>query len=246
MQKKIAQEVALVGMFDHPNIVQFVEVIQTPELICIVMEYCDGGDLLSLLEIGNLSTVELKRIFKQIVGGVKYIHGLGFTHGDIKPENVMITRDGTVKLIDFGYSTKKGIGSDEHKSGTLMYAAPELVKRGPFDTGKVDIWALGIILLVMFTGRMPYYDDMDNRVVRQILKGAIVYPQDADPAMKSLVQRITNLIPFSRPSLDDILADAFFDETVTPFGKIANCALSNEIDRLENLDIPIRLSIPTF
>jgi serine/threonine protein kinase len=124
----------------------------------------------------------------------------------------MLTRDGNVKLVDFGYSTIKGTGSDENRCGTLYYAAPELFYPGNFDTEKVDVWALGILLFVMTTGIMPYNEGTDLEIATQICRDGILYPRDIDPVVKSLIQAMTFSKPAKRPTVGELLLDAFFDD----------------------------------
>jgi serine/threonine protein kinase len=211
-QNKVRQELALTKILSHENIVDFEETIEIGNLVCIVMELCEGGDLLSLLLDSELSDSERKQIFKGVAAGVKYLHDLGLTHGDLKPENVMLTEDGIVKLIDFAYSTKRGCGTNENKSGTLVYAAPELLKPGNFDGIKADVWALGILLYVLFTVRMPYMGTSDSDIGQQIVQGAIVYPPEMDSELKRVIQSLTRLNPNDRPEVSEILEDAFFDD----------------------------------
>jgi 5'-AMP-activated protein kinase catalytic alpha subunit len=234
---RLQQEVFLAGTLSHPSIVHFEEIIETRTHICIVMEYCGGGDLLSLLMDRSPSTVELKQIFKQILEGVQYLHGLGFTHGDIKPENIVLTSSGAAKLIDFGYSSKTGVGSEENRIGTLTYAAPELFKRASFDTEKVDIWALGILMLVMFTRKMPYYDGSTKDIVRQICRHGIVYPKRIDPDLHALIERMTALMASIRPTVRDIMSDAFFDEPKVQITNFPSNILSQQLEELGDIQI---------
>jgi aurora kinase C len=225
LAREVSRELELSRILSHSNVITFKEVIEINELICIVMEYCEGGSLLSVLLSNELSWSELKRIAKQIVRGVQYLHHNGLIHGDLKPDNVALTRTGAVKLIDFVYSLPKGTVTEEEKRGTLTYAAPELFSDLPLDTEKVDIWALGITFFVMFVRQMPYPDGTDQEVMRQACAGKIRYPDDIDPALKSLVRRMTALHPSQRPTIEEVLAHRFFDDVADRVRRRSSCVV---------------------
>jgi serine/threonine protein kinase len=144
--EQLETEIQLAGQLHGEHICHFVEVICEGDLVFIVMDRYEGGDILSLILDGLTATnVECIRLFRQIALGLQCLHSQGFAHGDLKPENVIVDSSGNLRLIDFGYSKRQCIGGDGDKSGTLMYGAPELFCPGKYHTQKADIWALGIV-----------------------------------------------------------------------------------------------------
>merc|ERR1711862_728724 len=147
----------------HANVVRFVDHFEDNEAIRLVVEHCEGGDLQRYMQRpgGNqtLSEKAAINVFQHIVKAVAYIHQQGIIHGDIKPENVLFTKDpfSVVKLCDFGLSRHatdvryfRHTGSVskvpfESKFGTVGYVAPEMYKSQHFGQA-IDMWALGIML----------------------------------------------------------------------------------------------------
>jgi serine/threonine protein kinase len=192
------QEVAILQELSHERIVRVVEVVSDGDLRFVVMENCSGGCLVPPAKD------ELLRIFVQILEGVRHLHEHGVAHGDIKPENVMLDGDGNVKLIDFGMARRTIIATDREKGGTIMFAAPELLKSGSYHTQKADVWSLGILLFVMATGRFPFAGS-ERVVVRLIHQGRLAYPADIDQEIAALIRQMTMVNPNRRPTVNELL-----------------------------------------
>jgi serine/threonine protein kinase len=202
----IEREVRVLQRLDHKHVVKLVDVIRERDMIFLVMENCTGGTLLDHVLISRgLNLIDVKRLFRQIVLGVRYLHSQGIAHGDLKPENVGLTSNGDVKLLDFGYCKESKLGRQEDKSGTCRYSAPETFRDGDYDTQKADIWSLGILLFVMGTGTFPYRN-ANNKAVKQLaLRGELTAPKCLDSSIATLYQRMTQITPSKRPTLDAIL-----------------------------------------
>jgi serine/threonine protein kinase len=211
--QKIERELDIVQTLNHDNIIQFREIIRDGDLICIVSEKCDGGDLFEMIRFGKLSDRStLKRLFRQIAQAVQYLHWNGVAHNDIKAENVILDKHGNAKLIDFGFAKREPIAGDDDKSGTLVYVAPEMLLRGPYDTRKVDIWSLGILLSTMASGTFPYPPGSDARTAQLIIRGQLSHDPSVDRETDRLIRRMTRVDPMERPTIDMVLEDPFFDE----------------------------------
>ena len=144
--------------FAHQNVARIFEFIQGKEGECLVLEYVDGPDLKWYLESRPWNLQERLVIAAQICNGLQYIHDNGFTHHDLKPTNILFTRKGIVKLVD--YSLGGGLlmslfDSSIHEQITPMYVAPELI-RNEKATPRSDIYSLGITFYLMFTERIPF------------------------------------------------------------------------------------------
>ncbi|OMJ82757.1 hypothetical protein SteCoe_16462 [Stentor coeruleus] len=164
-------EAALLKEFDHPNIVKFYETSEDKNAFYIALEYCKGGNLLEKLKIlGKFDEKTSAQIMSQIFSAVDYIHKCGVIHRDLKLENILFGKKDKmdVKIADFGSSYRKKY-NERPKGifGTQYCLAPEVFSG--FYTEKVDIWSCGIILLMMMTGKYPYFGTCLNEVKEEIL-----------------------------------------------------------------------------
>lgn len=150
---------------------------------------------------------KVQRIFAQLVGAVTYVHLKGCVHRDLKLENILLDKHGSVKLVDFGF-TREYSGNSSYLQtwcGTVCYSAPEMVKGEKYAGEKVDVWSLGIILYALLAGELPFDDDDESVTKSRILKEDIVcpdyFPQDA----RDLIALLLSKRPLLRPCMADIL-----------------------------------------
>ncbi|KAL1764214.1 sperm motility kinase W, partial [Sigmodon hispidus] len=157
---KISSEVNILKCLEHINIVKFFHVFDSLSTTYVVMEYVAGNDLqMFLRDLDYLEEEEARPIFKQVVSGVHYLHQRHIAHRDIKLENILIDRAGKVKLCDFGLAIQFTEGQMlEEVCGSLLYEAPEILARKPYDGLAVDMWSLGVVLYVLVTGEFPYVE----------------------------------------------------------------------------------------
>lgn len=152
------------------------EIYECPDGVVLIEEYADGVLLSTLLSVGRLKYKEAKRILLQLCGALSFLHENGYVHRDIKPENIIMVGD-TVKLIDFDaarvYDTDKT--SDTRVLGTVGYASPEQFGVKQSD-GRVDIYALGVLLNVMLTGVHPSERVARGKAGRIVLKCTQINP----------------------------------------------------------------------
>ncbi|KAF4979597.1 hypothetical protein FZEAL_4226 [Fusarium zealandicum] len=148
---------------EHSNVVQMLKIVNDPDCIYVILEYCPEGDLfLNITERGQyVGKDELSRnIFLQILDAVEHCHNLGIYHRDLKPENILVTDHGdTVKLADFGLATSED-RSEDYGCGSTFYMSPECLDqnaRKPFYMcAPNDVWSLGVILVNLTCGRNPW------------------------------------------------------------------------------------------
>ncbi len=147
---------AIVGRsLDHPNVVRVVDAGQTAEAAYLAMEYIQGGDLNRNLRAG-LHIQNVLAVVKDIAVALEYAHGKGVVHGDVKPENILITEQGTAMLTDFGIATRPGGVVDAGVvRGSPGYLSPEQAAGRSID-GRSDFFSLGVVLYLMLTGRLPF------------------------------------------------------------------------------------------
>ncbi|KAM7328683.1 hypothetical protein ACRRTK_012775 [Alexandromys fortis] len=167
---EIDSEVKILQTLEHSNIIHFFHVIDTQSTTYIIMEYVAGKDLhMFLSEVLCLKEQEARPIFRQVVSGVHFLHQRRIAHRDIKLENILIDGGGNVKLCDFGLAIQLAEGQKlEELCGSLLYMAPEILARKPYDGLAVDMWSLGVVLYAMVTGYYPYAEDTLDSMHRLI------------------------------------------------------------------------------
>eukprot|EP01104_Vermistella_antarctica_P018328 TRINITY_DN6740_c0_g1_i1.p1 TRINITY_DN6740_c0_g1~~TRINITY_DN6740_c0_g1_i1.p1 ORF type:complete len:726 (-),score=160.94 TRINITY_DN6740_c0_g1_i1:300-2477(-) len=174
------REVSLLKRIRHPNICMLYDTIELDDRLILIMEYADGGDLYEYSEDAEyLTEVEARRLFRQLVSSVDYLHQNGIVHRDLKLENILLDHNRDIKLIDLGL----GNFFDTHNllktfCGSADYAAPELWLAQPYKGPAVDIWSLGVVLFTLLTGRMPFAD------ARQVVSGRLFFPTQPPLSME--------------------------------------------------------------
>jgi serine/threonine protein kinase len=175
LEELAAKEVRVLAKLDHPNVVKYVEQVSEADKLCIVMEYCPGGDLKSFLEKRStdrsyLPEAEILSMFRQLLRATAYIHEQRLIHRDIKTANIFRSRSGRLKLGDFGL-TKDEVGTVAMANtvcGTPMYYSPELCRQTAYNS-KTDIWALGCVFYEIMALRHPFAGismrDLAKRIV---------------------------------------------------------------------------------
>lgn len=154
-RKRFLAQATVARALDHPNIVRVVDAGETDEAAYLVMEYIRGGDLNHNLR-GGLHIQNVLAVIKEIAGALGYAHGKGVVHGDVKPENILISEQGTSMLTDFGIAAEPGRVADAGKvRGTPGYMSPEQAAGRGID-GRSDFFSLGVVLHLMLTGRLPF------------------------------------------------------------------------------------------
>ena len=221
---KIQKELDVISRLQrHENIVEYQRHFEKDGLLIIVFELCPVGDLLTAIMDGEFNNLtDLKRAYVQILSAVAFLHENNIAHGDIKPENILFDASHTPKLTDFGYCHRCRIGSQKDKSGTLFYAAPQLLRKGNFDTHKADVWSLGITFFAMAASQFPFPDGNDESTARQIVSGRLLWPRSLDEEVKQFLQRILIVDEEARPSIEQIMSDPFLAEFNIPVKASAN------------------------
>ncbi|ODQ77570.1 hypothetical protein BABINDRAFT_172669 [Babjeviella inositovora NRRL Y-12698] len=174
----IKDEMTVLEMLNHPNVVQYYGVEVHRDKVYIFMEFCEGGSLAGLLEHGRIEDEFVIQVYAlQMLEGIAYLHQSNIVHRDIKPENILLDHNGVIKFVDFGAAkviassgrtrmNTRGVTPatemNNSMTGTPMYMSPEVITGGSGGrSGSTDIWSLGCCVLEMATGRRPWAN-LDN------------------------------------------------------------------------------------
>jgi predicted Ser/Thr protein kinase len=198
-------EVRVARQVSHPNVCRVYDIGEVEGTPFISMEYVDGEDLASLLtRIGRLPADKAIETARKICIGLAAAHDRGIVHRDLKPQNIMMNKRGEVVIMDFGLAAiADQLGAADVRSGTPAYMAPEQLK-GAEVTARSDIYALGLVLYELFTGKRPF----DAKTVRQMLElqeaaqltSMTSIAADIDPAVEKAIRRCLEPDPAKRPA----------------------------------------------
>ncbi len=171
----LLREVRNLEAINHPNVVKLYDCIDdVSKNVVMVMEFVRGVSLKRYASARRLSEKEVAHLFRQIVSAVAYCHSKGVAHRDLKLENVLVTGNGTVKIIDLGFSiwTQRG-QKVKILCGTPAYMAPEIIKRYEYDPQLADIWAAGVVLYYLLSGTFPFKGGSPEEIGKSIAESKL-------------------------------------------------------------------------
>ena len=190
-RRRFHAESQAVAMLSHPNIVSVYDV-SSGEADYIVMELIDGISLKQYMEMkGILNWKETLHFGMQIAKALEHAHSRGIVHRDIKPHNVMVLKNGSVKVTDFGIARimSKGNTLTKEALGSVHYISPEQAKGGRVDN-RSDLYSLGVVMYEMMTGRPPYDGESPVSVAIQHINGGAAAPSTLNPNIPKGLEQI--------------------------------------------------------
>lgn len=204
-RRRIAREAAVLGQLRHPHVVTVHDTVVSEADVFLVLEYVEGGSLADRLGRGPLPPTEALRMGAELLDALAHAHAQGVVHRDIKPANVLLTRDGAVKLADFGIAAwRHGPATSTRATagpiGTPLFMAPEQA-RGESVGPPADIYAVGVLLHLMLTGEPPIagWRDMDDWALqRRIARGGARLAANVPAPLRPLLQRALRARPDQR------------------------------------------------
>jgi serine/threonine protein kinase len=196
----------------HPFIVNLCFAFQTASKFYLGLEYAPGGELFYHMEKNGTIQVDDARLYVAEIGlALSYLHSIGVVYRDLKPENVLLDRDGHIKLTDFGLSKAlTDSGTTSTFCGTSEYLAPEVVLRTPYSY-PIDMWALGVLTYEMIFGTTPFYDDNKSRMFSAIASREPSFPPKLDSRISDFISKLLTKNPAERPTFEDMKSHPFFE-----------------------------------
>ncbi len=191
--RRFKAEAQSAASLSHPNIVSIHDVCHDEDLDYIVMEYVEGVTLKQYIDAqGILPWREAVDYAAQICAGLEHAHKKGIIHKDIKPHNIMITREGTLKITDFGIAkvmSSGTIATGNIAMGSVHYFSPEQA-RGGYTDHKTDIYSLGVVLYEMLTGKLPFEGDTAIAIAMQHIEKEATLPRELNPDIPESLENV--------------------------------------------------------
>jgi serine/threonine-protein kinase len=198
-RERFRREALTLSRLNHPHIATIYDLDREDDLDFLVMEYIPGRTVAQMIAQRPLTESEAATIACQIAEALEEAHEQGIVHGDLKPDNVIVTPKGWVKVLDFGLAVLRGpvlqgaettaYSGENVVAGTLPYMAPEQLLRGRSDA-RTDLYALGVVLYEMTTGKLPFDEALAPALIEAICHRAPAPPGTWNPALSQLTDRI--------------------------------------------------------
>ena len=202
-RRRLFAEARAASSLDHANVCTIYDVEELPDgRVFLAMAFCDGETLKERLARGPIAVAEAVRLAVQVAHGLARAHHAGIVHRDVKPGNIMVTTDGEAKLLDFGIAKASG-GVDMTRTGTtvgtIAYMAPEHLRGGTADA-RSDVWALGVVLYEMLTGKHPFTGGDDYELLTAIVERPVppLTASGVSSELAGIVSRALNRDPSRR------------------------------------------------
>lgn len=220
---KVKQEIEIMKLLFHPNIPELIAVIDdsTEDKMYLIMEFCELGPLLDidkgsatykshifpLTQCGGLPFDVVRKALLDVLEALEYLHELGIAHRDIKPDNLLVSKDGTIKLADFGVSHLFGSGVEPiltGTEGTYAFFSPEMCTGEAFNAFEADLWAVGVSLFALVFGTVPWYDTSPPALFEKIRETVVEFPAKIDEDLEELLRSMLAKDLKKRPDIATI------------------------------------------
>lgn len=237
--ERVAREIHILKLVQHPHIIQLYEIIETPRQLYLIMEFCSGGELFDhIVEQGRVKEAEASRFFHQIMAGVEQIHRMNVVHRDLKPENLLLDEQKNIKIVDFGLSNTYQDGQLlKTACGSPCYAAPEMVAGQRYVPSRCDVWSCGVILFALVCGYLPFEDQNTSALYRKILNADYQAPKFISDGVRDLISRMLNTDPETRYTISKIRTHPWYRQI--PEASLSGTGVGSKVlqdDVLDQLD----------
>jgi hypothetical protein len=208
----LAAEMGIMKNCAHDNIVKFLGGYYSTDRLWIVMEYMDSGnlaDILRLHKVYPLTELQMRWVTWNVLNGLKYMHSNHLIHRDIKSDNILLNREGAVKICDFGFAVQLTKRKQKRNTalGSLYWMAPEVIRGKDYDY-KADVWSVGILLMEMAEGLPPYMDLPELKALVTISKKgvpALQQPEKWSDNFKEFLGLCLKMKADARPTIKELL-----------------------------------------
>lgn len=208
--KFMPRELAIWPTLRHRHLCALHESFSDRQRVYMVGEYASRGDMLHhIQQCGVLEERQARQWLRQTMDAVHYMHQSGLAHRDLKLENLLLDDGWNIKLCDFGFAKALGRNLSQTYCGSKSYAAPEILRGQPYDPVKADVWAMGVILYIMVTGKMPFDEGKPNKQLLEEMRALdFKWYKYADVSLgcrNAILTMFTWAFP-ARPHLSELLA----------------------------------------
>ncbi|CAH7670476.1 expressed protein [Phakopsora pachyrhizi] len=205
------REASIDLLLHHPYICGLKSMLVYPNHYYMLFEYVNGGQMLDyIISHGRLRERAARRFARQMGSALEYCHANSIVHRDLKIENILISKTGNIKIIDFGLSNLFSPNSNlQTFCGSLYFAAPELLNAKVYIGPEVDVWSFGIVLFVLVCGKVPFDDQSMPALHAKIKRGQVEYPSWLSSECKHLLSRMLVTNPANRATLHEVLNHAW-------------------------------------
>ncbi|XP_027037936.1 testis-specific serine/threonine-protein kinase 4-like [Pocillopora damicornis] len=220
LSKFLPREIKVLKKLHHPHVLSLIEVIETNTRMYIITDLAESGDLLEFIrKNGAVAEAQAKRLFKQLVLGITYVHSQDVVHRDLKCENLLLDKEKNLIVSDFGFARDNLTSATGKKKlchtycGSYAYAPPEILKGIAYDATLADVWSMGVILYTMVCGRLPF-DDSNLRSLLQQVHRRVNFPSKikiAEP-VKAIIHKMLQWNLTERVTVEQLRTDPWLTE----------------------------------
>jgi len=223
VKAKVQREIVVMKLLNHPNVMKLYDVYETSKNLFLISELVEGGELFDyIVKRRTISHEESRRIFREIIAGVDYLHSHGVCHRDLKPENIMLDQDKHVKIVDLGMSAIMRKGELLATScGSPHYASPQVVSGEHYDGKGADIWSCGVILFALMTSNLPFDDDNIRNLLQKVRRGFFKIPSFITGDIRDLISQMIVVDPRKRITMEGIKKHPWITGVNSPEGPLA-------------------------
>lgn len=236
----LGREIRAMRDLAHPNVIGLREVLhrRDTDTVFLIMDYAEHGTLLGKV----LEEDDLRAAFSQVCAGMQYLHNNGFVHRDVKPSNILLFGDGTVKIGDLGIA--HSFASASCVTGAPAYQAPEFYNDDyeSFDAVKEDIWSLGVSMYEVAFGKIPF-DGCNAYEIATAARRGPMWPNSASDELKDLLSHILCADPAKRYNLKQIMEHPFMLDAPAKFVPDHDCGELRMDASLSQLKIRVKAEI---